>query len=69
LKKSFCGEIFRRARAYPCPNFKADSHKGCPYVDPSSIHHTTTMVFQQFREGNSDYQGGGVTYLGGRICE
>jgi hypothetical protein len=46
LKKSFWGEVFRRDRACPCPNHKTDSHKGCPYINPSSTYYTATRVFQ-----------------------
>ena len=36
-----------RPRRGPCPNFKADSHKGCPYENHffSTKHHET--LFQQ----------------------
>ncbi|MFQ6002958.1 MAG: hypothetical protein ACE5KJ_04355, partial [Candidatus Zixiibacteriota bacterium] len=31
-KLFFAEEILCRDRACPCPNSKADSHKGCPYI-------------------------------------
>jgi hypothetical protein len=35
LKLLFEKVVLCRDRACPCPNFEADSHKGCPYETSS----------------------------------
>jgi hypothetical protein len=47
LPRSFCVEISCRDKACPCTNFKADSHKGCPYIHHLQQTPASLTLFQQ----------------------